>query len=345
LYILHSCRGVFVDAFNKIRFMSSKNKSGKAKGKVVVITGASSGAGRAIAVELAREGARLILAARHEQALNEVVEECNSLGGTAIAVSADTRYTDNMQELARAAYRTGGRIDMWVNNAGVLAAGEFDLLPAQVNEEVIRTNLVGYMNGAYAVLPYFKNQGNGILVNNISVGGWIVTPYAASYTASKFGLRGFFESLKGELRNYPNIHICDLYPGFLDTPGMQHAANYTGRALKPAPPVYDPRRVGRAVVKLFTLPQSTVTIGSASGFLKLAYATFPVLTRNITASVIRGYLKKASPIENTMGNVIEPVEFGYNIDGGWRNAPSKQRLAKALVVISIIAGLVLFQRK
>jgi short-subunit dehydrogenase len=325
--------------------MSSKQISGGATGKVVVVTGASSGAGRAIAVELAKQGARLILAARREEALNEVVEECNSLGGTAIAVTADTRFTDNMQELARAAYRTGGRIDMWVNNAGVLAAGEFDKLPAQVNEEVIRTNLVGYMNGAYAVLPYFKNQGYGILVNNISVGGWIVTPFAAAYTASKFGLRGFFESLKGELKNYPNIHVCDLYPGFLDTPGMQHAANYTGKSLKPAPPVYDPRRVGKAVVNLFYLPQATVTIGAAAGLLKLAYATFPVLSRNITASVIRGYLKKAEPIENTEGNVIEPVAYGYNIDGGWSNVPSKHLLGKALLAISIITGLVLFQRK
>jgi short-subunit dehydrogenase len=325
--------------------MSTNQISQGVNGKVVVITGASSGAGRAIAVELAKQGARLILAARREEALLEVVEECNSLGGTAMPVVADTRYTDNMQELARAAYRTGGRIDMWVNNAGVLAAGEFDKLPAQVNEEVIRTNLIGYMNGAYAVLPYFKNQGYGILVNNISVGGWIATPFAASYTASKFGLRGFFESLKGELRNYPNIHVCDLYPGFLDTPGMQHAANYTGKSLKPAPPVYDPRRVGKAVVNLFYMPQSTVTIGAASGFLKIAYATFPVLTRNITASVIRGYLGKAAPIENTSGNVIEPVAYGYNIDGGWSNAPSKHILGKALFAISVIAGLVLLQRK
>lgn len=325
--------------------MSGKKKSGKASGKIVVVTGASSGAGKAIAVELAKQGAQLILAARSEHALNEVVAECNELGGNAIAMVADTRYIDNMQELARAAYRTGGRLDMWVNNAGVLAAGEFEQLPAQVNEDVVRTNLVGYMNGAYAALPYFKNQGSGILVNNISVGAWIVTPYAAAYTASKFGLRGFFEALKGELRNYPNIHVCDLYPGFLDSPGMQHAANYTGKFIKPAPPLYDPRRVAKAVVNLFRWPQSMVTIGTAPVFLKLAYASFPVLTRNITASVIRGYLKQAKPIENTMGNVVEPVEYGYNIDGGWSNAPSKNRIAKAVVALSVIAGLVLLQRK
>ena len=126
---------------------------------------------------------------------------------------------------------------------------------------------------------------------------------------------------------------------------MNHAALYPGNFIKRALPFYAPRRVAKAVVNLFRWPQSMVTIGTAPVFLKLAYASFPVLTRNITASVIRGYLKQAKPIENTMGNVVEPVEYGYNIDGGWSNAPSKNRIAKAVVALSVIAGLVLLQRK
>ena len=82
---------------------------------------------------------------------------------------------------------------------------------------------MGYMHGAHAVLPYFKDQGYGVLINNISVGGYTPAPYAAGYTASKFGLRGFSQSLKGELYNWPHIHVCDLFPAFLDTPGIQHA--------------------------------------------------------------------------------------------------------------------------
>ncbi len=206
------------------------------KEKLVVITGASSGAGRAIAIEFAKQGAKLVLAARRQQALEEVAAECHELGATTHVVQTDTGDALSIQDLAKAAIEFGGRIDIWINNAGVLAAGALEDIPAEVNEAVIRTNLLGYIHGAHSVLPYFKQQGYGILVNNISVGGWFVTPYMAAYSASKFGLRGFFESLKGELIQYPDIHICDLYPGFLDTPGMQHAANYTGKSLKPAPP-------------------------------------------------------------------------------------------------------------
>ena len=248
----------------------------------MVITGASSGAGRAIATELARRGAMLVMAARRQDALAEVQKECLDLGAEVITVITDVKKAEDQRQLASYAFEWKGRIDAWINNAGVLAAGSFDEIPEEVNEDVIRTNLLGYIHGAHAVLPYFKQQGYGIIINNISVGGWFPTPYMSAYSASKFGLRGFSESLKGELNQFPDIHICDLYPGFLDTPGIQHAANYTGKVLRPAPPVYDPRRVANAIVELIQEPRSKVTIGAASGFLKFAYALFPSLSRNVT---------------------------------------------------------------
>ncbi|HVG16245.1 MAG TPA: SDR family oxidoreductase [Chitinophagaceae bacterium] len=316
------------------------------KGKTIVITGASSGAGRAIAIALAHRGARLVLAARRDEALREVVNECNELGGDATAVVTDTRDAAAMEALAKAAFDLGnGNIDVWINNAGVLAAGLLEDIPVSVNEAVIHTNLLGYIHGAHAVLPYFKKAGRGILINNISVGGWFPTPYMAAYCASKFGLRGFFESLKGELNQHPNIHICDLYPGFLDTPGMQHSANYTGKNLQPAPPVYDPRKVANRVVSLIEHPQSKVIIGASSGFLKLAYVFFPALSRNITASFIRGYLKNAEPIETTSGNVLHPVDYGRGIDGGWRGMLQKPKQKKRMLLFAgIAAGLIILSK-
>ena len=302
------------------------------KDQMVVITGASSGVGKAIALEFATYGCKLMLAARNKQALDEAVAECRSLGATAEGIVADTGISQDVQILAKAANEFGGSIDVWINNAGVLAAGALEDVPSIINENVIRTNLLGYINGAQEVLPYFKVQGYGILMNNISVGGWLPTPYATAYSASKFGLRGFSEALKGELIDFPDIHVVDLYPGFLDTPGIQHAANYTGKVLKPAPPVSDPRDVARAVVNLVQHPQSNKTIGLASGFLKLSYSVFPGLTRSIAGTVIRKYLGQADAIDHTSGNVLKPVEYGTGIDGGWRLKGMPTAAKTALII-------------
>lgn len=309
------------------------------RNKVVVITGASSGVGKAMALEFAKYGTKLVLAARRHDALNEVAEECRSLGSVAEVVVCDTRISQEVQVLARAANEFGGAIDVWINNAGVLAAGALDETPAIVVENVIRTNLLGYMNGAQEALPFFKTQGHGILINNISVGGWLPVPYASAYSASKYGLRGFSEALKGEVSNYPNIHIVDIFPGFLDTPGMQHSANYTGKALKPAPPISDPRRVARAVIKLAQNPQSRKTIGAASGILRLSYALFPKITRNITGMVIRKYLNVADDIEHTSGNVLKPVDYGTSVDGGWRNKGVSREATVAMMIFAGVASL------
>lgn len=215
-------------------------------GKTIVITGASSGAGRAAALEFAKYGTNLVLAARNESALEEVAAECRELGAETLVVPTDVTDSKAMITLANAANDWHGRVDIWINNAGVLAAGPFDEMPMAVHEQVIHTNLLGYMNGAHAVLPFFKQQKFGILINNISIGGYVPMPFGTGYTASKFGLRGFSEALKGELTEWLNIYVCDMFPAFLDTPGILHAGNYTGKSLKPAPPVYDPQRVAKA---------------------------------------------------------------------------------------------------
>lgn len=324
------------------KFSVVSKKSIQNKG--VVITGASSGVGKAAALCFARAGARLVLAARRAGALEEVTCECRSLGADVIFVPTDVALPEEVEHLAKVAHLFLGTIDVWINNAGVLAAGEFDLTPIEVHDQVVRVNLMGYMHGAHAVLPYFKSQGFGTLINNISVGGWIPTPYAAGYTASKYGLVGFSEALRAEFSKWKEIHVCDLYPAFLDTPGIQHAANYTGKALMPAPPVYDPERVAQAMLRLASHPQDKTMTDAAAPLFRIGYAVFPKLGKTFMAGLMNLYFKRSPPIGNTSGNLFYPVNYGTSVHGGWQSQlryKTKQATGKMILLACLAAGVCL----
>lgn len=315
--------------------------------KTIVITGASSGAGKAIALEFAAGGHRLVLASRNQTAMEETAEECRVLGAAVKCVVTDVSEPTAMINLAAEADTFGSKIDVWVNNAGVLAVGPFTETPVEVTEQVIRTNLLGYIYGAHAVLPYFKKQQFGTLINNISIGGFMPVPYGVGYSASKFGIRGFSSALKAELSDFPNIHVCDAYPAFLDSPGIQHAANYTGKALKPAPPVYDPRRLAMAIVKLADNPRSELMIGSVSSLLRLAYGILPGFSTTVTKAVISTYLKQAKQASKTNGNLFNTLAFGTSVFGGWglpgRPRAHQKYLAAGLLLTSTL-GLLLLKK-
>jgi short-subunit dehydrogenase len=316
--------------------------------RTIVITGASSGAGRAIAMAFAEKNETLVLASRNLTELQHVADECIGLGARVIIMACDVTEPGAMINLAAKASEVSGFIDVWINNAGVLAVGAFDETPVEVLDQVIKTNLMGYIHGAHAVLPYFKKQGRGILINNISIGGFLPVPYGVGYSASKFGLRGFSAALKAELTGFPNIHVCDTFPAFLDTPGIQHAANYTGKQLRPAPPVYDPMRVAMAIVKISDHPKSETMIGSTSVLLRLSYGLFPWITRSIAGSVINSYLKQADAIAKTDGNVFSEVPYGNAVHGGW-GIPGKPKAHRKYlaggVILSSLAILLLLSNK
>lgn len=306
--------------------------------KTVVITGASSGVGRATAIEFARRGAKIVLAARNMEALDEVEAICRELGALALAVKTDVTDAKAMEQLAATAAEFGGSIDVWINNAGVLAAGEFIETPIEIHQQVIKTNLIGYIHGAYAVMPYFKKQQYGVLMNNISIGGWFPVPYSVAYSSSKYALRGYSEALRGELSQYRNIHVCDLFPAFLDTPGIQHAANYLGKILRPAPPVYDPQDVARAIVNAAQKPRKSVTIGSVANLAKFANFVAPALTRRVTTKVISTYLEKADPAPETSGNLFSPAHYGTSIHGGWNLSVDEQARKRSFITSMSVAG-------
>lgn len=296
------------------------------KDTLVVLTGASSGIGRATAQAFAREGAQLVLAARDREALEEVVAECTALGARAIAVPTDVTDGEAVLRLAQAAADFGdGCIDIWINNAGIGSVGAFDSTPMASHEQVVQTDLLGYLRGAHAVLPYFKAQRCGTLINTLSVGSWVPQPYAVAYSAAKFGLRGFSEALRGELAHWPGIHICDVFPAVMDTPGFRDGGNYAGRALQPPPPVYDPRRVAEAMVRLARQPRKATTVGATAGLLRLGHALLPGF--NWLSGRLTGMaLSRAHHAPTSSGNLFHPPGGERRIDGGWRSPHTQRNL-------------------
>lgn len=312
---------------------------GPLRGKVVVITGASSGIGRAAAHAFACKGARLVLAARDEEALFDVLDECTDCGTDVIAITTDVTRNDQVQALAEQAAEFGhGRIDIWINNAGVGAVGNFEETPLEAHEQVVQTDLIGYLRGAYVALPFFKAQGSGTLINTLSLGSWVAQPYAAAYSASKFGLRGLTEALRGELMEFPNIHVCDIYPAVMDTPGFRDGGNYTGHALTPPGPIYDPERVAKAMVTCAISPRAHTMVGATARLAQLASYLLPGLP------LVAGWLTRwginRSPIaETSSGNLFEPPSGRRSIEGGWRRPKDKTPLLIGAAALGIIAGL------
>lgn len=312
-------------------------------GETVVITGASSGVGKATAEAFAEQGADLVLAARGEDALTETAELCRKLGATVITVPTDTSIPEDVQNLVKQALEFSGKIDYWVNNAGVLAFGKFEEIPVDVTDQIVKTNLLGYMHAAHAVLPVFKKQKKGVLLNNISIGGWMPAPYGTAYTASKFGVRGMVETLQGEVSDFPDIHICALYPGFQKSSGIEHAANYSGIKLSTPPPSFDPRKLASAIVKTAKNPKEVIYPDWSAIVFKNLYEMVPGIIRYVSSAGMRMVMKNANMDNKTGGNVLEPSEGNMGIDGKTLFSFPKKTLlwAGAGIIGAIAAGLLL----
>ena len=283
----------------------------------VVITGASSGIGWATATAFAHRGATVVLAARREAVLHDLATECEALGGRTLVVPTDVTDASAVLALSDAVDNAFGGIDVWVNNAGIGVFGAFQEADLALHRRTIEVNLLGTLYGAHAVLPLFLRQQRGILINMVSLGGWAPSPFAASYTASKFGLRGFTAALRQELRGQPNIHVCGVFPAIVDTPGFSHGANISGRRLDPGPLLYQAEDVAATVVKLVRSPRDEVAVGWPSRAGRLAYAWFPRITEAATGATFRRLVSKADPASATVGALFEPTPVGRAPTGGW----------------------------
>jgi NADP-dependent 3-hydroxy acid dehydrogenase YdfG len=181
------------------------------KGKTIVITGASSGIGDAAARHLAERGARVVLGARRASRLEALVKEIRDKGGEAEAQQVDVTSRDQVEALVGFAVTRFGRIDVMVNNAGLMPLSPMEQLKVDEWERMVDVNIKGVLYGIAAALPRMKKQGSGQIINMSSVGGRVVVPTAAVYCGTKFAVHAISEGLRQEVGR--SIRVTTIAPG------------------------------------------------------------------------------------------------------------------------------------
>jgi len=185
------------------------------EGKVVAITGASSGIGRATAQLLAARGAVVVLGARREEKLAAVANEIVAAGGRAVHLVTDVTRRHDLQALVGLACDRFGRLDVLVNNAGIGPISSFDALRVEDWDAMIDVNIKGVLYGIAAALPLFRQQGSGHIINVVSTAGLKILPTMGVYAATKNAVRTLTEALRQEAG--PNLRVTEVSPGFVAT--------------------------------------------------------------------------------------------------------------------------------
>lgn len=185
------------------------------KGKVVAITGASSGIGKAIALTLAKEGAKIVLGARRSDRLQELADTIKANGGEAVFGTTDVKQRDDLKALVQLACDSYSRLDVMINNAGICHLSHIEEGDVEGWEEMIDVNLKGVLYGIAAAIPVFRRQGAGQIVNIISTSGIKITPVMGVYAGTKNAVRTISEALRQESNGW--LRVTGISPGFVQT--------------------------------------------------------------------------------------------------------------------------------
>jgi short-subunit dehydrogenase len=288
-------------------------------GKVVVVTGASSGIGRATALACSRQGADVVAVARKGAALGSLAATCAGWEGEVRGIALDVTDEEAMETVSAGALEAFERIDAWVNNAGVYAVGSFEQTPPEAFERVLAVNLQAAVRGSRVALAQFRAQGSGVLINVSSMVAGLPGPTVSAYATSKWGLRGFSLALHAELRDEAGIDVCVVRPSSIDTPIFRQTANFSGRRVKALTPTYAPEEAARAIAGLIVRPRRELVVGRSGKALVTVRHLAPGLVDRIFARrAVDDQFDGDTPAEVTDGNLYEPDDRWDTVAGGWR---------------------------
>lgn len=288
------------------------------EGRRVLVTGASSGIGRATARRLAQQGARLVLSSRSESVLDEVAKECLDRGaGDVLVCPADVGDRAAVERAFAAAEERYGGLDAVVHSAAVVAYGRFQDVPAEVFEKAVQTNLVGTANVARCALAAFDRPGGGSLVLVGSVLGKIVTPLMSTYCATKAGGYALGRVLQIEARSTPDVRVSVISPGSVNTPIYDQAASYSGRGGNPPPPITSADRVAQRCVEAIDQPVRDRNVGVLNSVMVAGYRLMPPVFDLLVSPLLSTFGLGRTKVAPNPGNVLEPKSAGEAVEGRW----------------------------
>ncbi|GAB2778950.1 SDR family oxidoreductase [Halomonas shantousis] len=279
----------------------------KLEDQVLVITGATTGIGLTTARMAARQGARLVLAARDENTLHQLVEEILQAGGEAVYVVADVGKELEVQEIARTAIDRFGGFDTWINNAGVSIFGPMLEVATDDHRHLFETNFWGVVYGSLEAARHLSQHG-GVIINLGSVASDRAIPMQGMYSASKHAVKGFTDALRMELEDMGvPIAVSLIKPASIATPFAEHAKNIMDEEATLPPPLYAPEVVARSILHCAETPKRDVYVGGGGKLITMLGHCAPRLADKLMESQMIDQQKLDRPEHRYRFSLREPA--------------------------------------
>lgn len=316
--------------------------------RVIVITGASAGVGRATARAFAARGARLGLIAREPEALHKTCAEIEAAGGTAIALPADMADADAVFDAARRCEDLLGPIDIWINNAmATVFSTVEDISPAEF-QRVTAVTYLGCVHGTLAALQGMRERNRGVIVQVGSALAYRGIPLQAAYCGAKHAIRGFSDALRTELlHTHSGIHLTAVHLPAINTPQFDWARSHRAMQPRPVAPVYRPEIAAHAILHAARYPKREYWLGGRTPLMILANMLAPGLLDRILARIaFKGQAADRPVLPGREDNLFSPVHGLHRVDGPFeaeaRNRsylfPAPATRMAALLAVGLGAG-------